>query len=159
MLTIANTILPLGAMAMLLAIDPAWLCLIVGCVLCLMELFVPTAFVEMAMGISAILVAAIAAFVPYFGLQVLLWMVFSLLAILTVRRWINKPRPKTLEDPLEAETLTEIAPGQAGRVMFEGNSWRAKSEGDRVISPQETVLVVGRKGNTLIVIPENLLES
>lgn len=106
------------------------------------------------MGISAFLVAAISLVVPHLGLQVLLWMVFSLLLVFLTRRWLPKRSHYALRDATEARTLTEIAPGQTGRVIFEGNSWQARCESDRAILPDRKVLVVGREGNTLIVLPE-----
>jgi membrane protein implicated in regulation of membrane protease activity len=56
------------------------------------------------------------------------------------------------------ETLTEILPGQAGRVLYEGNSWRARCDDDKLsLAPGQKVYVVSREGTTLIVMPENIL--
>ena len=41
---------------------------ILGVVLCLMELFLPTAFVEFALGLSAFVVALVALVLPWFNL-------------------------------------------------------------------------------------------
>ena len=145
----------LAATSTLAQLSPSFIWLLGGAILCLMELFVPTAFVELAMGISAFLVAIVAMVMPHFGLQVLLWMVFSLVLVFLTRRLLPKRQHPILQEATEAQTLTEIAPGKAGRVIFEGNSWQAKSECDRVIAPDETVIVVGRSGNTLFVLPES----
>ena len=145
----------LAATSTLAQLSPSFIWLLGGAILCLMELFVPTAFVELAMGISAFLVAIVAMVMPNLGLQVFLWMVFSLVLVFLTRRLLPKHQHPVLQEATEAQTLTEIAPGKAGRVIFEGNSWQAKSECDRVIAADETVIVVGRSGNTLFVLPES----
>ncbi|MBE9042784.1 NfeD family protein [Oscillatoriales cyanobacterium LEGE 11467] len=145
----------LAATSTLAQISPSFIWLLGGAILCLMELFVPTAFVELAMGISAFFVAIIALVIPHLGLQVLLWMVFSLVLVFLTRRLLPKRSHSALQESMEAQTLTEIAPGKTGRVIFEGNSWQAKCESDRAIGPDEKVIVVGRSGNTLFVLPDS----
>ncbi|NET37511.1 MAG: NfeD family protein [Cyanothece sp. SIO1E1] len=134
--------------------------LVIGVVLCLMELFVPTAFVESTLGISALIVALFSLVVPQFNLQVLLWMVLSGIFIVLLRRFVPRNKIPTIADATEAQTLTEILPGQTGRVLYEGNSWRAQCEDEKLaIAPNQQVYVVGRKGNTLLVLPESLIRS
>ena len=128
-----------------------WLWLTIGALLCVMELFVPTAFVQMAMGISALLVAICVSFIPSLNLQIFLWMVLSVIAVYAVKRWMPTSKSLPIDDETEAEALTAMEPGETGRVLFEGNSWRAKCEGDRAIQADKRVIVVGRKGNTLLV--------
>lgn len=73
-----------------------------------------------------------------------------------------RPHPKASKtlDAKEAQTMTEISAGQTGRVLYEGNSWRARCEDElEVIAPNQKVYVVRREGNTLIVVPRNLLHS
>ena len=131
----------------------------VGLILCFAELILPTAFVAFVMGLSALAVAAISPVVP-FSLQVLLWMGLSLALVLLSRRFVRLQSAATKLDATEAETLTEIAPGKTGRVLYEGNSWAARCEDQAVaIAPSQRVLVVGRRGTTLIVMPENVLHS
>jgi membrane protein implicated in regulation of membrane protease activity len=124
-----------------------------------MELLIPTAFVELMMGISAIVVAAISPIVPNLFLQVILWLLFSISSILLSRRLLTpKKQRKTVswDSDTEGETLTEIAPGQAGRVLFEGNSWRAVCGDEKLaIASHQKVYILSRKGNTLIVLPVN----
>ena len=137
-------------------LSPPLLWLIAGCLLCLMELIFPTAFVELMMGISAILVAAIALVVPHLTLQVVLWLFFSTVSIVLSRRLFvpKKQKISYLEGDTEGETLTEIAPGQAGRVLYEGNSWRAICADEQIaIAPHQKVYIVNRKGNTLYILP------
>lgn len=139
---------------------PTLLWLLAGTLLCLTELFLPTAFVAFMMGLSAFAVAAVSLALPYVNLQIFLWLVFSTFFVLATRRFIPKGKARAIEDAKEAKTLTEIPPGETGRVIYEGNSWRARCEDcDAAIPANQNVIVVGRKGTTLIVVPENLLHS
>lgn len=136
---------------------PTLLWLLAGALLCLTELFLPTAFVAFMMGLSAFAVAAVSLALPYVNLQIFLWMVFSTFFVLATRRLIPKGKARAIEDAKEAKTLTEIPPGEAGRVIYEGNSWRARCEDcDAAIPANQNVIVVGRKGTTLIVVPDLL---
>lgn len=138
----------------------ALLWLIAGVILCILEFTIPTAFVEFIMGISAIIVAFIALAVPQFGLQVVIWLALSVVLILLSRRFVPKTMPRILNDSKEATALTEITPGKGGRVLYEGGSWQAYCEDTNMaIAPDEKVYVVQRKGNTLIVLPERLLQE
>ncbi|WNZ23723.1 NfeD family protein [Leptolyngbya sp. NK1-12] len=130
-----------------------------GLILCLMELVLPTAFVELTMGVSALIVGVIAWFVPSLTVQVVLWLLLSIFLTVLLRRLLPKRSRTIIEDAKEAKTLTEIAPGETGRVLYEGNSWQARCEDDRMtIAPDQRVYVVGRRGTTLIVIPESLVQ-
>lgn len=136
---------------------PTLLWLLAGALLCLTELFLPTAFVAFMMGLSAFAVAAVSLALPYVNLQIFLWMVFSTFFVLATRRLIPKGKARAIEDAKEAKTLTEIPPGEAGRVIYEGNSWRARCKDcDAAIPANQNVIVVGRKGTTLIVVPDLL---
>ena len=134
--------------------------LIAGIILCLMELAVPTAFVELTMGISAILLAILASLLPNFTVQVLLWLVLSIVLTVLLRRFMPHQTHHKIADSVEAQTLTAILPGQAGRVLYEGNSWQARCEDEGVtIAPQQKVYVIARRGTTLIVMPASLLHE
>jgi len=141
--------------------SPTLLWLLAGAVLCLMELFLPTAFVAFMMGISAFVVALVSLSFANLLLQVCLWLALSAAFVLLSRRLLPPPRRITkIQDAVEAETLTEIPAGREGRVLYEGNSWRARCEDyGQGIPPHYKVYVVRREGNTLIVVPENLLHS
>jgi len=133
---------------------------ILGTVLCLMELFLPTAFVESALGLSAFVVALVALVLPWFNLQILLWAVLSLGFIFLLKRFVPKRTPYTLQDSTEARTITTIPPGETGRVLYEGNSWQARCDDEAITIPvNHPVVVVSRKGNTLFVIPESALKA
>lgn len=143
-------------------LSPSLLWLIAGAILCFMEAVFPVAFVAFMMGISAIVVAAIALVIPSFSLQVILWLSFSTIFVVSSRRLLPKKKMlrSNLGDDSEGETLTEIAPGQTGRVLYEGNSWQAKCADEKLaIAPHQKVYIVTRKGNTLIVLPELLPQS
>ncbi|NEQ49312.1 MAG: NfeD family protein [Leptolyngbya sp. SIO3F4] len=135
-----------------------WILLGVG--LCVMELMIPTAFLESALGVSAIIVGLLVMMLPItaFSWQVALWMVLSLLMFWALRRFAPRRQPPALMDATEARTITSIPPGSSGRVMYEGNSWPACcSDRELAIATNQTVIVVGREGNTLIVMPESAL--
>lgn len=138
--------------------SPPILWLIAGLLLCLMELFLPTAFIELTMGLSAIIVGCVAWFVPSLTIQVVLWLVLSIALTFLLRRLLPKPKRREIEDAKEAKTLTAIAPGETGRVIYEGNSWQARCEDEHLeIPPNQKVYVVGRRGTTLLVLPEYLV--
>ncbi|MGB3312025.1 MAG: NfeD family protein [Nodosilinea sp.] len=133
---------------------------ILGAVFCLMELFLPTGFIESTLGISAFVVALMALVVPIFSLQIVVWVALSLVFIVLLRRFMPTSTPSILQDSTEARTLTAIAPGQAGRVIYEGNSWQARCDDETItIGADQPVVVVSRKGNTLYVIPESALRA
>lgn len=95
-----------------------------------------------------------------FEMQILYWMGVALALVIWVRpmffRW---KRPVQL-DAEEAETLTELQPGQIGRVLYEGSLWQACCENYAgPIAPHQKVYVLRREGNTLIVAPESLFRS
>ena len=133
---------------------PALTWVIIGVVLCLMELMLPTAFVESALGVSAFLVALLTLVIPQVNYQIAIWVLFSLLILWALKRFIPNRTAPALREATEARTTTAIAPGQVGRVIYEGNSWQARCSDDQVsIEPNQEVFVVERKGNTLVVMP------
>jgi membrane protein implicated in regulation of membrane protease activity len=136
--------------------------LIIGGGLCSLEFFFPTAFTAFMMGIGALGVAAIATIFPISpNLQIALWVAFSTISVIASRRFFTpRTATRTLSDDPEGKTLTAIAPGEAGRVLYEGNSWRAKCADETLdIGPNEIVYIVQREGTTLIVMPRHLLQS
>jgi membrane protein implicated in regulation of membrane protease activity len=134
--------------------------LLVGIALVVLEFIVPTAFIELTMGMSALAVALLARFVPSLGIQVAVWLLLSVGSILLLRRFMPQRQNRGLEDSKEATTLTQILPGETGRVIYEGNSWQARcADEGMAIAPNQKVYVVERRGTTLIVMPDNLLHS
>lgn len=133
--------------------------ILLGVALCVMELMVPTAFLESALGVSAVVVGLLTMVLPLaFSWQVAVWMALSLLVFWALRRFAPRRQPPALMDSTEARTITSIPPGRSGRVIYEGNSWPACcSDREVAIATNQTVIVVGRQGNTLIVMPETAL--
>jgi membrane protein implicated in regulation of membrane protease activity len=129
-----------------------------GVLFCLMELFLPTAFVELAMGLASFAVALLSLVIPQLSIQIFFWMVFALVFLFSLKRFVPKKDSYLLAEATEAQTLTSIEPGKTGRVLFEGNSWQARCEGDFLIPANSKALVVGRQGNTLLVLPEDFQE-
>jgi membrane protein implicated in regulation of membrane protease activity len=134
--------------------------LVAGVILCVMEFTLPTAFIELTMGISAMIVAVFALAVPSFGLQVALWLVLSVILSFLLRRLFPYQKQRQIEDSREAQTLTEIPAGETGRVRYEGNSWQARCDDEQMtIAPNQKVYVIRRQGTTLIVMPASLLQE
>ena len=140
-------------------VDPTVFWIVTGAVLCLMEFIFPTAFVSLMMGIAAFLVAIASLFLPQYTLLTGLWLIFStVLTIWSRRLFTPKRRISITGDDLEATAIGGIPAGTAGRVLYEGNSWRAKcADESRDIAPNEPVHVVRKQGNTLIVLPSRML--
>lgn len=132
-----------------------YLWIIAGSGLCLIEVFVPVGFVAVMMGLSAIATAGFALLVPSFALQAVFWLSLSVILIAVSRRFVpRRPTQFALKDASEGEMLSELLPGQSGRVLYEGNSWRAECEDpQQAIARDEKVYIVGRRGNTLLVYP------
>lgn len=142
-------------------LDPTLVWIIIGGILCSMELVFPTAFVSFMMGIAALLVAVVSLFLPQYTLLVGLWLLFSTALIIFSRRLFTPKRKISITgDDSEATAIGGIPAGSTGRVLYEGNSWRAKcADETRDIAPSEPVYVVSKQGNTLIVLPSRMLNQ
>ncbi len=160
-------------------ITPPWFWFLAGVALCLLEFFINRKIapayrlIALTMGVSAwivwlilwrasITLGFIWAYIMYDGmsLQVLYWMGLSMALIIWIRP-IFMPRQKgVMPSSAEAMTLTEILPGQRGRVLYEGSSWPATCEqAHDPIAANQKVYVLRREGNTLIVVPETLFQA
>jgi len=104
----------------------AWL--VLGLLLCLSEILTPKVLVELPMGVSALVMALLSQLIPQVNLQIFLWLLFSLGFVVLLRHFAPRRQAYTIQDAPEAQTLTAIAPGQVGRVIYEGNSWQARCE-------------------------------
>jgi membrane protein implicated in regulation of membrane protease activity len=142
-------------------LEPILVWIIIGGILCSMELVFPTAFVSFMMGVAALLVAVVSLFLPQYTLLVGLWLLFSTALIIFSRRLFTPKRKISITgDDSEATAIGGIPAGSAGRVLYEGNSWRAKcADETRDIAPSEAVYVVSKQGNTLIVLPSRMLNQ
>ncbi|MEB3356799.1 MAG: NfeD family protein [Synechococcales bacterium] len=109
--------------------------------------------VIMAVGLSAIITAIAAISVPAVSLQLIIWSVLSVCLALLMRAMVPG-EAKDLKPRLNGEVMREIRPGQIGEVAYEGSLWKARCQiSDLAIAPGQEVEVVGRQGNTLIVLP------
>jgi membrane protein implicated in regulation of membrane protease activity len=132
----------------------------IGLLLCALELIFPTAFVELVMGLSALIIAFASLLVPSFAVQIILWLILSLIGVFSIRRILPRKLPKVLRNAQEARTLTMIAPGEKGRVQYEGSPWAARCPDEtQAIAPGTRVIVVDREGTTLLVMPVSVFDS
>jgi membrane protein implicated in regulation of membrane protease activity len=135
-------------------IHPSILWLIFGISLCLVELIFPTALIAVFLGLAACMIALVALLLPlYTALQVFLWVVVSAGFAWISQRFLSE-RSAIDFSYTEAQSITAIAPGQIGRVLYEGASWRAKCGDDTShIFPNQPLQVIDREGTTLLVVP------
>ncbi|MCC0176773.1 NfeD family protein [Waterburya agarophytonicola K14] len=141
-------------------LDPTLFWTIIGGILCLMELIFPTAFVSFMMGVAALVVAVISLLLPQYTLLVGLWLILSISLTVLARRFLNSHRKSAITgDDVEAKAISGIPAGTTGRVLYEGNSWQAKcADETRDIAPNEAVYVIEKQGNTLIILPNKMLD-
>ncbi|WP_448525987.1 NfeD family protein [Parathermosynechococcus lividus] len=141
-----------------MALSPFWIWCIAAVILFLMEFFLPTAFVEATLGISALIVAFTSFLIPSFPLQVVLWILLSVVVVFLMRRYQPKRTAPILKEGAEAQTITQILPGETGRVLYDGISWQARCDDPHLaIAENQRVIVIGRQGTTLIVVPEDTI--
>lgn len=138
---------------------------IAGAILCGMEVVFPTAFTAFMMGVAALVVGmGLTILGPILfptPLQGIAWILLSGILISGSRRWLKVRKTQANRgDDEEGETLTAIEPGAVGRVLFEGNSWRARCADRQLTIPIHTaVYILDREGTTLIVMPRQTLRS
>lgn len=127
----------------------------------MMEFVFPTAFVSFMMGIAAFVVAIFSLFLPQYTLLMGLWLILATgLTILSRRFFTPKRKVAVTGDETEAIAVSGIPAGTTGRVLYEGNSWRAKcADETRDIAPNEPVYVLQKQGNTLIILPSKMIDQ
>ena len=112
-----------------------------------------------AIGLAAITTAIVALSVPSLSLQLVSWCILSI-ALAVVLRGLVSQKPRALQWQTEAEVTEVIPEGRTGEVAYEGTLWKAKCNVPELwVSKGELVHVVGRQGNTLIVIPLSFVDS
>lgn len=110
---------------------------IIGLVLFLLELVLP-GFVIFFFGVGAWITALLCLIAnPGINLQAIVFGVTSILSLLLLRRMIQKrffytreELSREVEDEFtgrEAVAITDIEPGDTGKVEFKGTSWKAES--------------------------------
>ncbi len=139
--------------------DPAWLWLAAGLILGVIEMVAPGFFL-MWMGMAAIIVAALTAFLPIsIPMQVALFAVLSIVTVQIGRRWLQK-NPIISDDPLlndrggrmigDVVTVIEAIEGGQGRVKVGDTVWTARGTDSPVGA---RVRISGNDGSTLLVEP------
>lgn len=140
----------------ILAPVPLWL--LFGLLLWVLELFTP-ALVAGSMGTAALLTAAVAGWVPSSPLQFFLFAVLSGVFVVLSRRLVPKASRK-LDNPYyqaQAVVATDILPGSMGRIALQGSTWNAICDlSDSTLRVGQKVMVVGREGTVLKVVPLDL---
>lgn len=108
-----------------------------------------------ALGISAFITAIASLYVPDAAAQWLIWGILSIALMVIFRSFMPK-EVKEIDTTTEAEVSQSIPRGGVGQVTYEGSFWMARCQvSDLSIPEGQTVIVVGRQGNTLIVLPSS----
>jgi len=107
-----------------------------------------------ALAIAAIITAIVSLTVANVGIQFLIWAIVAVTLALMMRGFVPSRTAPGLEEPSEAEVCIAIPQGGLGEVSYEGSFWSARCQiSDVRIDAGQMVHVVGREGNTLIVMP------
>lgn len=126
--------------------------LIGGCVLLGLSLLVPEPTTT-ALGLAGLVTAIAALRIVALPSQLLIWGVLSAALVLLMRSLLPQ-ESQELAAARTARVYEAIAPGQTGRVHYEGAIWHARCQiSDVAIAPDTQVAVIDRQGNTLIVLP------
>jgi inner membrane protein len=135
---------------------------IIGLVLFLLELVIP-GFVIFFFGVGAWVTALLCLIAdPGLNLQAIVFAVASVLSLVGLRKIIQKrffyskaELSEEVEDEFsghEAVALTDMKPGQNGKVEFKGTQWKAESAS--VISEGDSVIIKEKQNFKLIVEPK-----
>ena len=93
-----------------------------------------------------------------FDWQISYWMGIALALSIWIRPIFIVRKKFVIPESTAATTISEILSGETGMVIYEGASWKARNEDNQVIAPRQKVYVLRREGNTLIVIPDRLID-
>ena len=95
---------------------------IVGLVLWGLEFLTPADLILFLLGACALAVAVLTPILPSFGLQLVVWLALSGIALVGLRALGKRlySGSHEIEPDTEGETLTAIPPGEPGRVLYEG---------------------------------------
>lgn len=108
-----------------------------------------------ALGFAAMITGIAAISVKDFSIQLLLWGVLSVSLAIVLRGLVPR-QSKDLGPVTQASVSQPIPPGGVGEVTYEGSFWTARCQiSDVAIAVGQIVQVVGRQGNTLIVLPHD----
>jgi len=116
--------------------------------------------VPLIAGINSIILSIFllrANYVPDWNWQIAYWMGLSAVSVIWLRPMFFKSKKSNIRDATDAKTITDIVAGKTGKVLYEGTIWHARCNDKTIaIASDQTVYVLSREGNTLIVAPENL---
>ncbi len=130
---------------------------IIGFALFLLEFVLP-GLILFFFAVGAWIVAILSLFFDLsINLQLIIFLVSSVLTILLFRKWVKKiiwtrKHSSEIEDEFLGKTgkaETYISPGKNGKVDFKGTSWDARSED--IIEAGENVTIIGNDSILLIV--------
>lgn len=134
-----------------------------GLFLLLLELVIP-GFVIFFFGAGAWMTSLLCLlFNPGFELQILIFLITSVISLIAFRRLIQKKilygksdNSDLVEDEFtgrEARALTNIKPGKKGKVEFKGTVWSAESDSE--IFEGDIVMIERKENFNLIVTPKS----
>ena len=144
--------------------NPELFWFIIGLILFLAELVIPGFFIFF-FGLGAwvtALVCLIGDPDSITNIQILIFAVTSVLALIALRRIIQKKffyskgnQSEEVEDEFtgkEALAITDFGPDKNGKVEFKGTTWKAESKSE--IKEGQTAVIVDKENFTLIVKPK-----
>ncbi|OFY64632.1 MAG: hypothetical protein A2V64_13275 [Bacteroidetes bacterium RBG_13_43_22] len=135
---------------------------IIGLVLLLLELVMP-GFVIFFFGVGAWITALVCLLAdPGINVQVIIFAVTSVIALLVFRRIIKNKfiyskndKSEAVEDEFtgkEAVAVADFGPDKKGKVEFKGTNWKSESGSD--IKAGQTVIIIEKDNFKLIVEPK-----
>lgn len=141
---------------------PEMIWFLIGLVLFLLELVVP-GFVIFFFGVGAWVTALVCLIAdPGVNLQAVIFVVVSILALLGLRKLIQKKffyskddRAEAVEDEFtgrEAIAIADFGSDRKGKVEFKGTTWKAESGSE--IKAGQTVIIIEKDNFKLIVEPK-----
>jgi membrane protein implicated in regulation of membrane protease activity len=132
--------------------------IIIGFVLFLLEFVLP-GLILFFFAVGAWIVAILCLFIDLsINQQLIIFLISSVVTILLLRKWLSKilwkrkHSTELLEDEFlgkTAKALTDISPGENGKVDFKGTIWQAGSED--TIEKGENVIIIGNESILLLV--------
>ncbi|HEY9648028.1 MAG TPA: NfeD family protein [Chroococcidiopsis sp.] len=112
-----------------------------------------------ALGIAAFITAIASLTVKDAAIQLVLWGVLSVALVVVFRGFLPK-KTSDLSPGVEARVSKLIPRGDMGEVTYEGSYWSARCQiTDIEIREGQFVQVIGRQGNTLIVLPTTFADD
>jgi inner membrane protein len=144
---------------------PWWAWAIFGFALLVAEVFTPTTFYLLLLGVSALVVAAAMAFGLPFDTwyQVFSFSGISIVLLLLVRRPLLARLRLTQADRAQVDDVIgetvvvreRLVPGQTGRAELRGTLWNARNAGQSSLDPGTRCRVTSVEGLTVAVVAEN----